>query len=269
MGFICPVCKNRLLPYINTYRCKNGHSFDLAKSGYVNLLLNNAQGRHGDDKLMVKARTVFLEKGYYLPLAEKITEIAEEHKPETLIDAGCGEGYYTEKLSKLGYIKEIIGIDISKEALKAAAKRKCGFKLAVGSTSDMPVESEASDMLINVFSPFFGEEFRRVLKKGGYIIRVIPLEKHLHELRCAIYDKPYDNIVPKLECEGFDIIEKSEIKYELHLDNNEDIMSLFSMTPYYYKTSREDQAKAEKLTELKTGIEFGIIVYKKRGDKGL
>lgn len=116
----------------------------------------------------------------------------------------------------------------------------------------------------HIFSPLFETEFHRVLKQKGILIRVIPLETHLHELREVVYDHPYDNDVPDLNIEGFQIIKKEELKYTITLETTEDILSLFRMTPYFYKTGREDQEKLEHCEQLTTSIEFGIIVYEKK-----
>jgi len=117
--FICPVCKSRLFKLQNQFKCLKGHSFDISKEGYVNLLMSNAQGkRHGDDKLMVKARKSFLDKGYYSFLRDKINEIIGSGN--TVLDSGCGEGYYTELFSENN---DVLGIDISKEALKRLVEK--------------------------------------------------------------------------------------------------------------------------------------------------
>ena len=260
---LCPHCGTTLQKTNNAYSCENGHCFDIAKSGYVNLYLNAGHGRHGDDKAMVRARTDFLNKGFYQSLADKLIEKATLLSPSVLVDAGCGEGYYTSQLAQALPQTHIIGFDLSKDALNISAKRMKSAEFAVASTAKMPLGSNDIDLVLNVFSPYFYEEFARVLKPGGYLLRVIPLEKHLHELRQVVYDKPYDNEVPDLTTPGFQLVDREDLCYTISLDNQEDIEHLFLMTPYYYKTGRSDQEKLTRLNNLNLSIQFGILTYKK------
>lgn len=260
---ICPVCGERLRREKSAYICPRRHSFDIARSGYVNLLPSSGSGRHGDDKLMVRARTQFLDRGYYLPLAERLAAIAAEERPGVIVDAGCGEGYYTDIVSRAADGADTVGLDISKDAVAAAAKRCRRGTFAVASTVSIPLEDCCADMVLNVFSPFFPVEFARVLKPGGTLVRVIPLERHLHELRQLVYDSPYDNDVPPLEVPGFERAGTEELRYAVDINNGGDISNLFMMTPYYYKTSAEGQARLRAAQRLTTQIEFGIVKYKK------
>ena len=118
-------------------------------------------------------------------------------------------------------------------------------------------------MIISLFAPFCLEEFTRVLKDGGIIIRAVPLEKHLLALKAAVYDTVYENKLESIDCEGFRLLERRDVRGRIHLDSHEDINSVFSMTPYYYKTGAKDKEKLEKLAQLDTEIEFGLFVYKK------
>ena len=184
-----------------------------------------------------------------------------------ILDAGYGECWYSAGLKQY-YSDEgkelfVAGIDISKDALEFASKRKAGIPLAVASLFDMPFADGSFDCVLNIFSPEADGEFRRVLKKGGYLIRIIPLEKHLLGLKSAIYDKPYLNDVPDTDTEGFEFAESRRVKNDLRLDSNETIWNLFMMTPYYYKTGIEDQQKINTLDYLETQAEFEIRVYRK------
>lgn len=263
MGLICPNCHKDLIKTETGYSCQNHHQFDIAKSGYVNLYLNAGKGRHGDDKTMVHARTEFLNAGYYEPLVKKVSEIVRSFHPQSIVDAGCGEGYYTSYISIACPDAAMTGIDISKDALAHAAKLCKNGEFAVASTANMPIKDGDADVLLNIFSPVFEEEFLRVLKKKGKWIRVIPLQMHLHELRKLIYDQPYDNVVPSLDVKGFSIISQDELHYEITIDNQKDLQNLFKMTPYYYKTGREDQQKLEQVSSLSISISFGIVCYEK------
>ncbi|WP_440448871.1 putative RNA methyltransferase [Ruminococcus intestinalis] len=269
LNFCCPVCKEELKLDGRTYRCINNHCFDCAKQGYVNLLQSNKSKskRHGDDKLMIEARTEFLNTDSYKPLCDLMCELLQKYIPQNacVLDAGCGDCYYTGKIEKALADRNasVVGVDISKSALIAAAKRSKRINLAVASVFSLPVGDLSCDAVLNVFSPFAPEEYARVLKSGGVLLRVIPLENHLFSLKKAIYDNPLKNPEESTEIDGFILAESKELKYSITLDDNREIESLFKMTPYYYKTSRTDQQKLEKLNSLTTEIEFCVLVYKK------
>ena len=268
MYFICPLCKNTLNKKENIFTCNNNHCYDISKHGYVNLLLSqkSSKKRHGDDKLMLKSRQDFLEKGFYKPLLDSLTaEVLKKSdgKAVTVLDVGCGEGYYTANISKAIPDSQIYGIDISKEALIFAAKRDRSLKLAAASCADIPLQNECCDIILNIFSPTVCSEFSKILKHDGILIKAFPLENHLFGLKTAIYETPYKNKPEKLALDGFEISNVHELRYTLELTSNEDIINLFKMTPYFYKTSRADQAKLQTLSFLKTEAEFGIAVYKK------
>ena len=267
----CPVCGGALSQSERTLRCEKGHSYDLAKQNYVNLLMSNKSSakRHGDDKLMVRARRDFLEKGYYLFLREEICRLAVEHCGEGVefLDAGCGEGWYTsavkEALESSGKSCSALGVDISKEALAAAGRRDKSLSLAVASINALPVADEKCDLLLNVFAPHDDAEFRRVLKKGGILIKVMPLETHLFGLKKAVYDEPYLNGAAEYAPEGFEKVCRSEIRKMISLESNEDIQNLFMMTPYYYKTGKSDQEKLLALSRLETEADFAVCVLRR------
>lgn len=269
--FICPVCGEKLNEGEKLYRCKSGHCFDKSKFGYVNLLMSQKSSakRHGDDRLMVRARRDFLSKNYYGFLRDRLCEICEKYfeSGSVILDAGCGECWYSsgilDYLSSKNIETEILGIDISKDALEFASKRKSGIKTAVASLFSIPLADESCSGLMNIFSPEAFPEFRRILKKGGILIRVIPLENHLLNLKAAVYDKPYLNEIPDAEIEGFELIEETALQRMISLESGEDIKALFMMTPYYYKTGKDDQQKLESLESFETQAEFGIRIYKK------
>ena len=267
---ICPVCREKLILDKRSYRCGKGHCFDLAKSGYVNLLPPSAGGkRHGDDKLMVKARSRFLDKGFYDKLSDAVAQCVNFYSPDLahIVDAGCGEGKYTadmlKTLEQAGKQAHILGIDISKDALICAAKRCKNINFCAASTAHMPIEDESCHIVVNIFSPFMAEEFYRVLKPGAKLIRVVPLKMHLWELKALIYDKPFPNPPMDMEAPGFKIVDTQPLCYEISLNSSEEIMDLFMMTPYYYKTGAADQQKAAQAEHLETKLEFGIYVYEK------
>ncbi len=270
-GFVCPVCREELFQQDKSLKCIAGHCFDISKFGYVNLLMSSQSSakRHGDDRLMVRARRDFLDKGYYAFLCEKLCEICIGYLDSSsiILDAGCGECYYSAAIGKVmcenGKNSEVFGVDISKDALEFAFKRKSGVTTAVASVFNMPVADSSVDAVLNIFSPEAFAEFCRVLKPDGILIRVIPLEKHLLGLKKAVYDKPYLNQLPEAEIEGFKLKEEIVIKDTIMISSNEDINNLFKMTPYYYKTGINDQQKLASLESVETEAEFGIRIYRK------
>jgi 23S rRNA (guanine745-N1)-methyltransferase len=249
--------------------CPAGHSYDLAKEGYVNLL--SANHRHsaspGDDREMVAARTRFLDGGWYAPLRERLCGLAEQvcGAGPVLLDAGCGEGYYTaalcETLQRCG--GRTAGVDLSKAAVKRAAKRCPSAEIAVSSVYRLPVPTASADLLVNCFSPLAAEEFARVLKPGGTFLYVVPGPRHLWELKTAVYDHPYENEVKDYALEGFTFINKCEARREIDLDSSEDIQALFGMTPYAYRTGSKERERLQALTALSVRTEFEVLIYQK------
>lgn len=268
--FTCPVCGEGLFDLGKLLRCANGHSFDLAKQGYVNLLRSNrvSTKRHGDDRKMVQARTDFLEKGYYNCLRDAVCALALKFCGDSvdLLDVGAGEGWYTaavrDALLDDGRFCHAAGIDISKDALIRAGKRG-GLSLAVASVSALPLRDASCDLVLNLFAPNNDAEFFRILRPGGVLLRAVPLEEHLMGLKAAVYTKPYPNPPAEYSPDGFELLERAEIRDTLVLEDAADIQNLFLMTPYYYKTGREDQARLAALTRLETELAFCVFAHKK------
>lgn len=268
----CPVCGEFLLKQGRSLVCKKNHSFDYARSGYVNLLPVSRKRTKapGDNALMINARRSFLRNGYYKPMSDKLCEIVNTFIPSNgvLFDAGCGEGYYTknvmEALCVNGKNPEIYGVDIAKCAADAAAKSCKEAEFAVGSVFHLPVIDKSSDVLMSLFAPYCGDEFRRVLKPDGKMILVIPGKDHLWGLKKAIYNMPYENNVQDYELSGFEFIGTEKVDFDIFIPNAEDIQNLFTMTPYYYKTGREEHIRLENLKELYTEVSFEILQYRRR-----
>lgn len=270
MNFICPKCKGTLtVTDSGAAKCSLGHSYDRAKEGYYNLLLSSVGGTHGDNREMVMARRAFLDTGAYMPLARRIAELAAEytHDGGLLLDCGCGEGFYThiinETARNANKTLHIHGFDISKDAVRLAAKRDRTLSLAVASSYDLPIADGAFDTVTNVFSPLALEETLRVLRAGGTFIMAIPAERHLFGLKSVLYDTPYLNEVDSDELFGFELISREKIAYDLTLDTPEKIRALFMMTPYAYRTPASGRARLEALTSLTTEIEFYLFTYRK------
>ena len=270
-AFLCPVCGAALEEEKEHLRCGSGHIFDKARSGYVNLL--PVSGKHaklpGDNKLMVNARRDFLEKGYYAPFAEAVAAAAAKYlagkRRPVLLDAGCGEGYYTEMVCRaLAPMEpEVFAVDISKFAADKCAKRCKGVHCAVGSVYHLPLPAENCDGVVSLFAPYCGGEYLRVLKPGGIFLMGIPDRMHLWELKAAVYDTPYENPPVDETAEGFIPVSTRQLRGTIELPTNEDVQNLFLMTPYYYKTGAKDQQKLAGLASLSVTTEFALILYQK------
>lgn len=262
----CPICRGALHKKERSYACEKNHSFDIARQGYVNLLCGKAATQHGDNALMISSRRRFLERGYYSPLADALSHAVAEYAKagDTLLDIGCGEGYYTARstavLAPMG--GSVYAFDISKDALKAAAARHAAT-LFVAGAYDMPVSDAAFDIVTLFFSPFCREEILRALKPNGIFIMAYPAERHLWGLKTVLYDTPYLNRPEDTAIEGFTLLKKQSISTEIVLCDKESIADLFAMTPYFYKTSATDKAKLAALSSLTTEIDFYLAIYQK------
>lgn len=267
---ICPICGELLTLEEKKAFCPKGHSFDRAKEGYLNLLMASGRGGHGDDKAMLLARRDFLERGFYRHLLSALQEEIFARFPQNgvLADAGCGEGYYTaaiaEHLLKGNKELRLFAFDIAKDAARLAAK-KIGRRgeVFVGSCYHVPLLSGSCDAILSVFSPFAGEEFYRILKPDGFLICAVPMPEHLYSLKRAVYEKPLLNEKRAEIGEGFSLVDQRRVKKEVFLPDPASIRALFGMTPYAHKTSREDMAKLENLTELSVETDFQLLIYKK------
>lgn len=253
----CPVCGSPLSLYDNGAKCENNHSFDRASSGYLNLHLNKNSKAPGDSRDMVLARRRFLEAGYYSPLRDKLCEIIREISPKSILDAGCGEGYYTSEFSK---ICETVGIDLSKDAILKASKKDKNATFCVASIFDIPVTDNAIDLLISVFAPYSSSEFARV---ANSVLAVIPGKRHLFGLKELLYDEPYLNDEEGYNLPDFELKNTYEVDFEITVDGEESIFDLFSMTPYYWKTPRDATERLKKTKTLQTEVSFRILHYEK------
>ena len=264
-----PTCAAPLMRGERAYTCPAGHSYDLSAEGYTYLLPANQKHSKnpGDDKQMVAARCAFLDKGYYVPLRNTLTDLAVELTRDidlpTLLDSGCGEGYYTAGLAEAVPHARLAGIDISKFALRRAAKKVPGGEFAVASAYRLPVMDNSIHLLYNIFSPLSAEEFARVLTDGGYFVYVVPSERHLWQMKEVLYDNPYENPVKREDYPGFTWQQVVPLRYTVTLNDSTDIMSLVSMTPYAWKTPKEGVERLSRLSRLETEIGFDIHVYKK------
>ena len=271
MLFVCPICNKQLnIDSGKRAVCPSGHSFDKSRKGYYNLLVGRG-GAHGDNREMVLARRAFLARGFYEPLASFVAESIASLIGEgsSVLDAGCGEGYYTSAIKRAVEKKgaTVSAFDISKDAVTEAARKGAADDYAVCGSYHMPIASGSVDALVNTFSPLAIEETRRVIKTGGHFVMAIPGEEHLFGLKSAVYKTPYKNTVEDTFIEGFKLISKNELRYEMKLDNG-GLSDLFLMTPYAYRTRPEDKERVLTLPALTTEAHFYVLIYERTEDDG-
>jgi 23S rRNA (guanine745-N1)-methyltransferase len=255
------------------WRCASGHSFDVAKQGYVHLLpVQKKRSKDpGDSKEMVAARQRFLNAGYYQPIADAVNTLVLKDLPAnaTCLDAGCGEGYYLRQLARsipLSQSLAILGVDISKWAILSAAKQDKFSTWVVGSNANLPVESGSLDCMLCMFGFPVYSEFARALKPGGKLIQVDVGPDHLLELREIIYPqiKPHRSEAKK-DPDGFFFESIESVQVPLNLTSSQSIADLLTMTPHLYKASAEGREKAAQLKTLCTRIDVQLICYRRVG----
>lgn len=251
----CPNCKKKLKKVYNSYKCEKNHSFDIAKEGYVNLLLNKKDS--GDNLEMIKSRKTFLEKGFYKPLADELINIIKSipNNEYNIVDVGCGDGYFTNIINQK--FKQTIGFDISKDAIKFAAKNYKNITFVVAGGNNLPLADNSVNIILNIFAPHFIDEFVRILKPNSIIIKVTPGRNHLYELKEIIYDEPYQNLEKAI---ALNVLENKSLTYKINC-NQDDLINVFKMTPYYHKTSQKDFEKLFNYKNLILTIDFNIVTY--------
>src|SRR5690554_1311272 len=188
MHFICPLCRQPLATTTQGVACSNRHNFDRAKEGYLNLLpVQQKNSREpGDAKAQLRARRDFLTAGYFAPLTDQLCRLIPQDT-QTLLDIGCGEGYFTHALQQhLSTSADVYGIDIAREGVKLAAKKYQG-SYAVASSFALPLADQSMQVITRIYAPDCDAELQRVLAPQGRVIIVAPAARHLLGLRQLIY----------------------------------------------------------------------------------
>lgn len=256
---ICPVCGALLTREKPAWRCEQGHTFDVARQGYVNLL--TVQQKHslhpGDTAEMVLARRRFLQAGHYAPIRERLRKLLEEFSPRAgaILDVGCGEGYYLAGLEA----GERWGIDISKDAVRYAAGRDKQASFLTATASHLPFEAGSFDAVLSMFALTMEEEFARVLGDSGIFIQVLAGEKHLLGLKSIIYpsltEKPK---VLQQELSGFSLLHHEVLRFDFSLEDRQSVQDLLSMTPHLWRISKEG---AERLAQTERLVDRAEVVF--------
>ncbi|PLA60322.1 rRNA (guanine-N1)-methyltransferase [Streptococcus mitis] len=264
-AFSCPICQENLTLLENSLKCNNRHSFDLAKFGYVNLAPQIKQSANYD-KENFQNRQQILESGFYHAILEAVSDLlANSETSTTVLDIGCGEGFYSRKLQESHPDKTFYAFDISKDSVQIAAKSEANWAVNwfVGDLARLPIKDASMDILLDIFSPANYGEFRRVLSKDGILIKVIPTENHLKEIRQKVQDqltnKDYSNQDIKNHFQEYFTILSNQTVSLTKTITTEQLQALLSMTPLLFHI---DQSKIDwsQLTEIT--IEAEVLVGK-------
>ena len=264
-AFACPICQENLTLVESSLKCDNRHSFDLAKFGYVNLAPQIKQSANYD-KENFQNRQQILEAGFYQAILEGISDLlATKPSAKTVLDIGCGEGFYSRKLQESHSDKTFYAFDISKDSVQIAAKSETNWAVNwfVGDLARLPIKDASMDILLDIFSPANYGEFRRVLSQNGILIKVVPTENHLKEIRQMVQEqltkKDYSNQDIKEHFQEHFSIQASQIASLTKPITAEQRQALLSMTPLLFHV---DQTKIDwsQLTEIT--IEAEILVGK-------
>ncbi|WP_043317229.1 23S rRNA (guanine(745)-N(1))-methyltransferase [Microbulbifer sp. HZ11] len=258
----CPHCKEPLNLQQRSWCCDNGHNFDQAKEGYVNLLpVQHKRSREpGDSAEMLNARRRFLEGGHYQPLVDAICAqlragVVSKSAP-VLLDIGCGEGYYARQIAGNDWPADLIyGIDIAKAGVRLAAKKQPQAQFAVASSFHLPVADASVDAVMRVFAPGPAEELARVLKPGGVLLDVSPGPNHLWSLKSRLYDTPQQHSVPAAIA-GFTPESEMRCEFPLDIDGVEAVTDFLTMTPFAWKGNNQARQQLEAETSLQLEADF-------------
>lgn len=258
---ICPLCQNPLQPIQRQWQCTNRHSFDTAKQGHINLLpvQQKRTKQPGDSKEMVAARRLWLEQGYYAPIANQLAQLVD--KNSTVLDAGCGEGYYLEQLIEQKAVVAV-GNDISKFAAEAAAKRCKQATILVASNKAIPIADHSLDTIVCAFGFPVLSEFKRLLKPQGKLIIAHSTSEHLHSLRASLYEevnvKPDTPLAQELVCK-----DEHLLQYSLQSLTSDEVVALAKMTPHWFRAKQEkrDQLEARPPKNIEVSVRFQVCEF--------
>lgn len=269
MSFICPLCHTPLLTQDKSYRCANGHQFDRAKEGYVNLLpVQHKRSRDpGDSSEMMQARRAFLDAGHYQPLRDRLVGLLEAKLPDpvtALLDIGCGEGYYTAAFAAPVAQRggETFGLDVSKVAVRSAAKRYPEAMFCVASSQRLPFADAMFDAVVRIYAPCNPQELARVVKPGGWVVTAAPGPRHLVQLKEMIYDSVKLHETGHEQLEGFTLRETLPLAYEMTL-TGEEAVALLQMTPFAWRARPEVREALAARANFACETDFYISVWQR------
>ncbi|MDP2226741.1 MAG: methyltransferase domain-containing protein [Moraxellaceae bacterium] len=262
----CPLCPLPLETGEKTARCAAGHSFDRAKEGYWHLLPVQQKNSldPGDDANMVAARQAFLDAGHYQPLRATLSGLIAPLHAKHLLDSGCGEGWYTSALRDI--VPNVTALDISKHAIRRAARRRRDITWLVASSMALPLLDVSVDVITAIFSPLDLAECARVLRPGGHLVIAAPGEKHLWELRAALYEEVRPPVPEKWQAQcgdTFTLTHEARTGFTMPLASNASVNQLLMMTPHYWRAPRERRDAVAAYDALTVQADFQLLVFRK------
>ncbi|ANZ99558.1 50S rRNA methyltransferase [Carnobacterium divergens] len=266
--FQCPVCHAQFIEIKgHSLCCEQNHHFDVSKKGTVFFLAHQAKNEY--DKEMLTSRFKIAQDGLFNPILDVIFDLMGPNYQGTTIDVGCGEGSQLDYLTEKGLKGTKIGFDISKDAIQLASSHFTSAFWCVADLAKSPFATNQYDTLLNIFSPSNYQEFKRILKDNGTVIKVVPEKNYLIELRHLFYQdqkekQTYQNdlVIEKFQ-EHFPEMEQHRCSYEFPL-NEEQFQALMEMTPLGWGAS-EEATKYALLNPLKMiTVDVCILVGKKQ-----
>ena len=179
----CPLCGGAFSRRENSLVCPKRHTYDIARQGYVNFVPGQKDMFY--KKELFESRAQAFAAGVYAPVVERLTKALDAHLPQenpVIVDAGCGEGYYAKAVCP-GRAMTRIGFDLSKEAVRLAARGEKTAAFFAADLGNIPLQDGCADALLDIFTPANYAEFRRVLRPGGLLMKLAPRSGYLRELR--------------------------------------------------------------------------------------
>ncbi len=269
----CPVCGDGLTLMDQVFVCGHRHAFDMAREGYVNLLLPGRKRPkiQGDTKVMLQARRRFLEMGYYGPLSRVVNEQVAARlggqTAVTIVDVGCGEGWYLGQLQqRLADVTGcFFGVDVAKSAVQMAAKRYPAAQFVVADVwQKLPFADASVAVLLNLFAPRRAAEFARVLASDGLLLIVIPQPHHLQQLseKLGLLDieaEKQQKVVAQL-ADSFTLQVIEPVTIEMGLDRTA-LENLVQMTPNYRHLTTAVQDRLAALVHEQVTAAFDILTF--------
>lgn len=242
--FRCPICHQSMTAKDSSLICESRHTFNLSKKGHVNFVAGQKPLKYTRE--LFAARERILQAGFYLPLLETLQSLIEIHRtqiggnPLVILDAGCGQGYYTRELA-YGTQDTLLGFDLSQDAIAMAASGVHPANFFVADLTNIPLQDASQDLVIDLLTQANYAEFRRVLRPGGLLIKIIPGPDYLKEIRQLL---------------------GGSLLHESHSDD--DVLRHFqahctltdSRSVYYSRTLEQDQARDMiRMTPMALGVD--------------
>jgi 23S rRNA (guanine745-N1)-methyltransferase len=270
MTYQCPLCFQPLTLSEQQWRCPANHQFDNAKEGYVNLMpvQHKRSKQPGDSPEMMISRRAFLDAGHYQPLRDRLSDILDDVIPEdaqTLLDIGCGEGYYTaafaDRLMQHRALK-VYGLDVAKVAIRYAAKRYHDVSFCVASSHRLPFADSSLDAVIRIYAPCKAQELYRAIKPGGLVVTVAPGPRHLYQMKGLIYQDVQLHADLDEKLDGFERISTEALAYNMSLSGAQ-AFDLLQMTPFAWRATEDVMTDLKAQTAFECETDFLIRIHQR------